>query len=167
MQAVIEDGGIPIPKSDEHFQEFFKNERFMHYVGMISPPRLGVEEFVSLVEHRHFKPGTLRNELFIMRIIDLEDITWLIMSIPVEDISLAESAAGECGLRIANGVPTMISGNGFQRFPADNERVFTLENRSDHPTYRNDSVSERVILNAEQETVDRMKTKNRRSRYHA
>lgn len=160
MISVIEDGGIQIPESEEQFQQFMKGERLIHYVGMIAPPRPGVNEFISLLEHKHFKPGTPRNELFFMRIVEWGDIFWVIASIPSEDKIFAENIAKECRLRIADGIPTMISHKGIQTFPANNERVFTLENESEHPVYRNNPATHREILAAEQETVDRIHAKN-------
>lgn len=53
-----------------------------------------------------------------------------------------ERAAAANGLRIANGVPHMVSGDGkgnakVSHFPVENERIFTLENIPGHPVYKN------------------------------
>jgi hypothetical protein len=145
-----------IVESDEQLQEFVKNKRFIHYVGMLIPPRPGLTECMTLVEHKHFPPGTDRNELFILRFIKWSDMVWVMMSIPIEDKNLVEDIAKECGLRIANGVPTMFTGNVIQQFPVNNERIFTFENSSGHPVYRNDPIVNEAIFRAEQETVDKV-----------
>lgn len=149
MITIIEDGGIPINESKEQFCKFLENEDFVHYVGMLVPPRPGVMEFVSLVENKHFKPGTPRNNLFIMRILRWSDIVWIVMSVPVKDKVITEAEADGCGLRIASGVPTIFSPDGVQIFPANNERIFTLENKPGHPVYRNDPKITKAMLDAE------------------
>ncbi|MCU0679620.1 MAG: hypothetical protein MUC28_04225, partial [Planctomycetes bacterium] len=133
MISVIEDGGTLVPENADQLREFLKNDFFIHYVGMLMPPRPGVGECVSLLEHTHYKPGTPRNELFIMRIVNWAAMVWTIVSIPIREKSFMEKIVDECGLRIAKGVPTLFSHEGFERFPADNERVFTLENKAGHP----------------------------------
>ena len=155
MINVIEDGGVPIPESDEQFQQFMKNEHLVHFVGMLMPPRPGVMECIDSIEQKHFKPGTLRNELFLMRIIDWSDIVWIMISIPIKDKNLAEAVSKECGLRIADGVPTVIDGKSIQTFPGNNERVFTFENEHGHPVYRNDPAVTKSILDAERATFEK------------
>ena len=157
--AIADQDGCLVSETDEQMQEFMRNERFIHYVGMINPPRPGVSECITLLEHKHYQPKTPRNELFIMRLIDWNDIMWVIISIPIEEKNLMEAVADECGLRIADGIPTMISGGGVERFPISNERIFTLENKSGHLVYRNDPVINEVLLASEIETFDRITKK--------
>ena len=153
--SVIEEQKI-IDESFEQLEEFVKNKRFVHYVGMLVPPRPGVAECMTLVEHTHFKPGTEKNELFIMRIIEWSEMVWVMMSIPHEDKSLVEKIAKECGLRIANGVPTAFTRDSIQQFPVNNERIFTFENVSGHPIYRNDPGLDKTIFDAEKETMEKI-----------
>lgn len=126
-----------IGESSEDFQKFLEDPSLIHYVGMIHPPRPGVSDCVQTLEHAYYKPGTPRNNLFNLRIIKWEDITWVIVSIPITEKAKMESVAKVSGLRIANGVPMMIDSKGRRRFPASNERVFTLENVPGHPVYNN------------------------------
>lgn len=51
---------------------------------------------------------------------------------------LMERAVQVNRLRIANGVPIVLSDGRMNAFPVSNNRVFTLENSADHPVYRRD-----------------------------
>ncbi|NTW13785.1 MAG: hypothetical protein HGA31_02010 [Candidatus Moranbacteria bacterium] len=137
------DFGEEFSETAEELREFMKDESFVHYVGMISPPRPGVRELLEFVEHEYYKPDTRRNDLFLMRIIRWEDIVWALISIPIKERSYVEKAVRSFGLRIANGVPTMLSGGKAERFPYENERTFTFENVSGHPVYRNNPLEEK------------------------
>lgn len=134
--AIAKDGGVLAHESDEELQRFIEDPYFVHYVGMLLPPRPGVADCFELLEHTHFKPGTSRNDLFHMRIIKWMDIVWGIVSIPVGDKGLMERVALANGLKPAIGVPFVLDGKGGHQFPAANERVFTLQNTPGHPVYR-------------------------------
>lgn len=153
---MIENEGGIIVETDEQLQEFVKNERFVHYIGMFLPPRPGVMEWMASVEERHFQPGTGRNELFIVRFIKWNGLVWIMTSIPIEDKKLVEGIAKECGLRIANGVPMMFTPDNTHAFPVNNERIFTFENLPGHPVYRNDPLTTKTIFEAEFETVKKI-----------
>jgi len=153
IQKVVGDG-IPIPESEASFQEFLKDEKFIHYVAMTTRP--GVNECITLLEHRDFPPRTERNEFFQMHLITWEGLSWYVVSIPIAEKHLMEQAAAETGLRVSDGVPRMISKDGMVSFPADNERVFTLENQPGHPVYRNDLATHRKLLEGERQAVARM-----------
>ncbi len=129
--------GVIAEESPEEIQEAMKDPSQIHYAGMIDPPRPGVLDCIVLLEHRDYVPDTPRNELFIMRILNWQGMKWVLVSIPLTEKHLMEKAADECGLRVANGIPTMISGTGTHFFPANSGNVFTLENKPGHPVYRN------------------------------
>lgn len=151
---VIDDGkgARTVNETDEQLQKFLENGQFMHFVGMYIRP--GVKEWISLLEHTHYIPRTPRNEFFQLRIIEWEDMIWFLVSIPVAERHLAEETAKKCGIRIADGVPTMFHREGVTRFPADNERVFTLENVSGHPVYRSGGVMpEEPVEDGKGETI--------------
>lgn len=156
---VVEDGIGMVPENNNQFQEFMKNDYFIHYVGMLNPPRPGVSECGSLLEFTYFKPGTPRNELFIMRIVFWADIVWSIVSIPIKEKNLMEKIVDQCGLRIANGIPTMFADGKIQKFPADNERIFTLENKSGHLVYRNDPAINDQLIKTELEALEKIQKK--------
>lgn len=143
-------------ESDEELKKFGDDPRYIHFAGMIGPPRPGVVECLMELEHTYYKPGTLKNDDLFLRIIKWDGITWALVSIPIGERHWMEKVADKCGLRIADGVPTMLTGSGAERFPIDNERVFTLENKTGHPIYHNDPAIEEIIREAEGERVEKI-----------
>lgn len=133
--AIVKDDLSLIDESDEDLQRFFANPGFIHYVGMLNPPRPGVADCFQTLEFSYFKPETPRNHLYVLRILEWEEILWGIVSIPIEEKHLMEKSAQVNRLRIANGVPMMFMGDKCSQFPVSNDRVFTLENISGHPVY--------------------------------
>lgn len=119
----------------EDIAEFVRDPRNVHYLGMMVPPRPGVRIFSTRLEYEHFVPGTTRNELYKIAIINWEDFIWILVSIPTGDASLAEKIAEECGLRFADGVPTIIASEGIVQFPINEPNLFTLENIPGHQIY--------------------------------
>jgi hypothetical protein len=105
----------------------------VHFAAMLL--RLGVRECSQTLEDAHYKPGTPRNDLFQLRLIQWEGLLWALITIPIAEREFMDRAAAANGLRVANGVPTMISRDGIAKFPANGPRVFTLENVSGHPVY--------------------------------
>ena len=134
---VLKDGGIPFLESGEDSRVFFADPHYIHYAGMINPPRPGFADCIQMLEHMHFAPGTLRNDRFHMRVINWEGIIWGIVSIPTAEKELMERIAQVNGLRIANGIPVMLSGGGMHKFPVESKNLFVLENVSGHPVYCN------------------------------
>lgn len=123
------------------FQEFIGRKEYIHFTGLFN--RDGVQPFVEFIEHEYYKPFTNRNPLFHFRVIEWEDMTFVFMSIPVMERHYIDNNASKFGLRIADGVPTLISGTSTKIFPANNERVYTFENVSGHPTYENNPLTPR------------------------
>ncbi|MFC1594805.1 hypothetical protein ACFL3E_00035 [Patescibacteria group bacterium] len=146
-------------ETDDEVRAFVSDPKYTHFVGMLEPPRPGVIECITALELTHYKPDTPRNDDFHLRIINWSDIAWILVSIPTNEVCLMESTADACGLRIANGVPTMISQGEFSQFPANNERVFTLENKPGHPVYRNDPAITVALREGEREAVERIRNK--------
>lgn len=133
--SIVEDGGVLRAESDENLQKFVGDPQLIHYAGMLNPPRPGVQDCFQMLEFTHFKPGTSRNEFYHLRVFEWEGILWGVVSIPIVEKHLMESVAQANRLRVANGIPTMLSGKEMTQFPISNERVFTLENISGHPVY--------------------------------
>lgn len=119
----------------EDVAEFVRDPRNVHYIGMLMPPRPGVRLFSTRLEYEHYVPETVRNELFKIALINWEDIIWILVSIPKEDAPLAEKIAEECGLRFADGVPTIFASEGLTQFPVNEPNLFTLENIPGHRVY--------------------------------
>lgn len=139
-------------ETEETFSAFAENDRLTHYVCIHSRP--GFEELSTKLEHTHYKPLTIRNELMHMRALLWNDVLWYVLSMPSIEKHLLENMAGLCGMRIANGVPMMIGRNCREQFPISGKNVFTLENISGHPVYQNDELLNRAILHAEEQAAE-------------
>jgi hypothetical protein len=99
MQLVNDDGTAVI-ESPVDYQRFFANPGFIHYAGMISPPRPGVDDCIQMLEHTNYKPGSDRNHLFVIRVLEWQDILWAIVSIPIAEKANMERIAQVNGLRV-------------------------------------------------------------------
>ena len=135
MSLVTADGN-PREESNEAFQAFFEDPAYIHYIGMLLPPRPGVADTMQMLEFNHYRPNTPRNDLFQLRMVEWMEITWGIVSIPIAEKAFMEHIALVNSVRITDGVPTMFADGGMYRFPVDNPRIFTLENTRDHPIYQ-------------------------------
>ena len=83
------------------------------------------------------------------------------MSIPMKDKVLAERIAQECGLRLADGIPSVIDGTdpkGVKFFPVtDSERIMTLEYiETTHIGYTNDQKAIDKLTTQESILIDRI-----------
>lgn len=132
------ESSLEVAQDYDQVQAFVADPKWVHFVGMLMRP--GVGGCAETLEHTHYKPGTPANDLFQLHIIKWEDLVWGLISIPIEDRSKMDRAAAANGLRVADGVPTMVNGQGGElkvsRFPVENDRIFTLENVSGHPVYK-------------------------------
>ena len=71
-------------------------------------------------------------------------MVWTVISIPKEEKDSAVKTAVSVGLRIADGVPHIITAGKSYTFPMATKNVFTLENTPGHEIYKNDpKVTER------------------------
>ncbi len=150
----MEDEGLLIKSSADNLQRFVESGRFAHYIGMISPPRPGVMECILTLKYTHFKPGTLRENLFFIHIIRWNCIFWIMASVPTEDKYLMENFAGQCGLSIKSGTPTSTADGRDVGFPVSNDNVFTFGNVPDHPVFRGDPEIIRSMLESEIELLE-------------
>lgn len=148
--------GYALPESDRELQEFLMNQNFVHYVGSLIPVRPGVRIFLVKLEYLHFNPWSPRNQQFHLRIFNWQSMRWAMVSIPLAEKHLAELVAGECSVRISDGIPTLISAGRIETFPASNERVFSLENTAKHPVYDNDPEVFRTVMAAEEREIERI-----------
>ena len=133
--VLLKDGGVQVEESDDDVRVFFGDPHFVHFVGMLSPPRPGVADCLQMLEHTHFASNTPRNDLFIMRIIEWGEILWGIVSIPVAEREHMDRIAQVNGLHAVRGSPVMIDAAGPHMFPIDCANLHTLENNRGHPVY--------------------------------
>jgi len=152
---------ISRPMEDGELLEMTRDETKFFIIGMLMPIRIGVGLFGSLLEYRHYPPGTLRNDWFQLVLANWEHMIWGIMSIPIKDKVLAERIAQECGLKLANGIPSVIDGTdpkGVKFFPVtDSERILTLEYiDSSHIGYTNDQKAIENLTTQESVLIERV-----------
>lgn len=138
---------------------FFEDPKYIHFVGMVSPPRPGVQMCFIELEHTYYKPGTKKNDDFMIMMIKWQNMMWAIVSIPAEERYLMEEVANRCGLKIINSVPAILSKNGIEYFPISNERVFYFENKRGHPIYHNDPEINRILEEAEAREIEKIMDK--------
>jgi hypothetical protein len=152
---------ISRPMEDGELREMTRDETKFFIIGMLMPIRIGVGLFGSLLEYRHYPPGTLKNDWFQLVLVNWEHMIWGIMSIPIKDKVLAERIAQECGLRLADGVPSVINPaepEGVIFFPVtDSERILTLEYiDSSHIGYTNDQEAIENLTTQESILINRV-----------
>ncbi len=124
--------------------DWFKDPSRIHFLGMMVPPRPGFNLFSSLLEYKFFTPSTTSNELFILTVYkwggdkDMP-MMWSIISVPSEFKSQAESIAKLTGMRIADGVPTIMGGDKkMKQMPLNFPNVFTIKNGPQSDVYKGD-----------------------------
>lgn len=146
-------------ESKEESEKFFSDPNFAHFIGMIAPPRPGVELCFVELEHTYFPPGTDINKDFIMRLLNWEGIIWGIVSIPKTEIDLIKEVAEKNGLKLVSGTPHAFTQEGIKPFPIkDSDGTFVLENISGHRIYANDSENTNKILDKEKSEVEKIFT---------
>lgn len=141
---------------------------WVHYVGMLNPPRVGVTEFAHTLEHKYFTPDTKKNNYFHCNVLMWKDIMWAVVSIPLSLNNLAEEIINQVNLRAADGVPTVFgmgpaTGIASMRekieetcefFPLNGGNVFHLEYKKKHAAYDNSQVGIKQMLEEEKERLD-------------
>jgi len=116
---------------DEWRQEWSADKLYLAVMTM----RPNAHLFVTQLEFKHYPPQTDKNDLFDFWCILWEGIPWAVVGIPEQDRHLADEVAAEAGLRIANGVPHLITGEGTITFPYDYRNVMTMENTPESRAY--------------------------------
>jgi len=139
--------------TEEELRRFSNDERFIHFVSMSTPRRPGVMLFAVKLEHWHFPPDTEKNDDFVLHVIEWQNMLWMVVSIPRQYMNLAKKIAAESGLRIADGIPTIITPGGTQPFPIDSDNVFTLENVPGHAIYEHEFGEIEKLLAQENEEI--------------
>jgi len=121
--------------------------------------RIGGKLFNVKMEYTYFAPRSGKNYLYEMVLMKWPDpsfapFMWSICSFPISFRPQAEALAKECGLRLANGIPTIFMGDGAHHFPLDGETVFTLENITGHQVYNNDPENQARLRKEENDACD-------------
>ena len=123
--------------------KFTDDPKRIFYVGMFFRP--GVRLFGVMLEYGFYHPATPKNDYFQILIVHWEQIPWVVYSIPKDEFANAEAVCKLTGLRIANGVPTLLGNGKAVQFPLNTNSVFTLENISGSLIYDPDFKEEKLI----------------------
>jgi len=136
MEAV--NGVKEVPITIEDAQEWVRTSDDLGLVGMAGPPRPFVHLFFTVLEYRHFPPDNrVLNDEFKLASIKWGDVVWMFVRVPASYRPQVEAVAAEMGLRLGDGLPTMLGGpDGPQRFPIDGDNVYTLENVGGSQVYQ-------------------------------
>lgn len=133
---------ITTAKIQAHFDA---NDRF-GIVGFMG--RVGFAKFMTRLEHEHYDPkDEVLNDRFQMFLISHKGLTFVVVSIPLEDRHLAEKIATECDLRFADGVPTIFGGEESSPFPIQHKNLWSCENLPNSGVY----TGKRADLEAEEQ----------------
>lgn len=135
-------------------KEFYSDPNKVNYACMGVPARPGVKLFLSTLEYKWFPPGTVKNALFTLTLLEWEDMLWDVVTIPKECEEHAKATAKMTGMRIANGVPVLLSTT-ISTFPIGGDNVFSVENCSDHPIYKG-SMYREAFIKLERKLVEKM-----------
>lgn len=112
-------------------------------VGMVQPLRPFVLLFGMILEHRYYDPrNRALNDQLQYFIVNWKHMRCAVIAIPLEDRPKAEECARESYLRLADGVPTLITEKGPEFFPIQGPTVFTLENDWDHIPWKPHQIAE-------------------------
>lgn len=151
--------------------EFLKFKDNVHLVSMTTRP--GAYALISAIEWFWFSPRKNLNHLFNLTMVRWEGLDWFVVSIPKHKLKDVKQLAKQLGMRIADGVPSLIrrtepdekpdrllEGVGVFVFPggilngSDNKNMFTIENDTGSPIYTNSQKTHQDIRSAENEIND-------------
>jgi len=89
--------------------------------------RPGARLWMVDLEYNHYVPDTPRNNDFQLYVTQWEGMSWLTVSIPIEDRHIAEDVASKYHLKLADGIPMMLFNGTSNPFPLSGDNVWTLE----------------------------------------
>jgi len=138
-------------RSNDAFVLQGKDTSKLHLI--VDMSRIGAGLFNVKMEYTYFAPRSGKNYLFelvLMKWPDVQTFLWAIASFPIEYRPQAEAFAKECGLRLADGVPTIFDGSGAHQFPLEGPTVYTMENISGHQVYGNSGEKLKLKLKKEE-----------------
>jgi len=92
--------------------------------------RNGTSQVMTRLEHFYYPPETEKNDEFELSISTWNEQMYAIIGIPIGDREICEKVVKMEGMRIADGVPTLISNGAYEYFPMRGPNVFTLENNT-------------------------------------
>lgn len=114
-------------------EEYDPNKFFV--VCMATRP--GVQLYCTTLEYTYYPPRTPANDLFGLNIVQWNDLTFYVLSVPLADRNRCELVAKNLGMRLADGVPTIFDHKGKHNFPLQGSNVWSLEGN-----YKGDEIAE-------------------------
>lgn len=90
--------------------------------------RKGSQLFFMKLEYGHFPPRTPENDLFELNVVSWQGTEWYLGSVPMSKKHLCYQVAESIGMRLADGIPTIVTHKGPQHFPCtDGPHIWSLE----------------------------------------
>lgn len=144
-------------------------EAFYHFVTSPLPKihlvmlweRPGILALSGMIEWIWFAPGTRTETQYTVHCLVWQEVRWLVASLPRGKFDSVRSLAKRMGMRVGNGVPTMVFGGKPHYFPGsilpdgkDNMSMFSIENDRGSPIYQNNWRSNEEFRQCETEIVD-------------
>lgn len=145
--------GIDTSMTAQQFADLSKDKSKLFIVSMIDRP--GSSVFASDLEYNHFPPGTPLNDAYQFYIKKWEELTWVIIQVPMIYKELVWEIAERHGMRVADGIPMILSNKGRVSFPLQGDNVFTLENKSGSRVYEG-AAARKELLRQEKAEVDQI-----------
>jgi hypothetical protein len=147
-----------IPQSsmtDEEWEALLADPCWVHYAAIISPPRPGVWECLTLLEYDHFPPGTPMNQEYILAVCEWDETAWAIVSIPLEKKQNMEDLARYCRLQLLRCIPYIIDSTVRHPFRNQNMEMYLLENMTVSSDSREAQAVYRALHRQMEETIAR------------
>ena len=148
-------------KDEESFtvrkdSEFVADPNRIYIVCHIHRP--GSMSFMTALEWRHFDPEGCMvegrrhlNDQYELVIKTWSGLTYAMISVPESYKKEVWKVAEDYGMKLAEGIPRLITSEGFDSFPFDGPDFYTLENKSGSKVY---SADNQKLLNAERSMID-------------
>lgn len=137
----------------------FQRQDTLKVITVIGRP--GALALIAAIEWLWFSPKGEQNDLYQMYVADWSEMKWVVAAIPISKLEDTKALATKLGMRIANGVPTMIEASGMSFFIGgrmpdgkDNMTMYTIENDHGSPVYKNKTRDNAGIKQAEIEVLD-------------
>ena len=135
-----QDSGEPLGDDKDTVDNILKwmnsgDKDWINIAGMVNPRRPGAILFLTLTEHMFFNPTTPEQDDFLLLNLAWEEMIFYVFSVPSKYRSDLEDLAPKCGVRIADGIPSLYTPDGLRSFPVFGKNCFNLENIKGHPVY--------------------------------
>lgn len=138
-----------------------------HFMLCCLSQRPGVMEAFNAIELKLYPPGTDANKRFELYHCYWEECIWFVIAVPRKHRNLVTRIINENNMRVADGVPLIISGTSRHWFPIGSQYpwVCSLENAPGHAVYDASPFDIQDLLDAESKRVTSQSDKHYRERF--